>query len=170
MQKNSKGRICGKGDEIFIHRISEYNKLAKKEYKTRHDWGKSSTGNSARNVNFIIPPYHQMVCTQTSIRPGEWDAQTSLRFWDTNESYNLGQTSRLNDSQQLKRTCCVVDFVVSADHKGKFLKNVKMRDKYLDLARVLIKIRYRKVTVIPVVVGELGMILKVFLKRVKRKN
>ena len=31
----------------------------------------------------------QIVCAQHGIRPGEWDVQTSLGFWDTNESLNL---------------------------------------------------------------------------------
>ena len=42
----------------------------------------------------------QMVYTQARIRPGEWDAQNSLGFWDTNESPNLGQTTRPSNNQQ----------------------------------------------------------------------
>ena len=37
-QKNSKCRLCGNRDETINHIISEWSKLAQKEYKTRHDW------------------------------------------------------------------------------------------------------------------------------------
>ena len=30
--------LCGDRDETIKHIISEYSKLAQKEYKTRHDW------------------------------------------------------------------------------------------------------------------------------------
>ena len=36
--QNSKCRLCGDRDETINHIISECNKLAQKEYKTRHDW------------------------------------------------------------------------------------------------------------------------------------
>ena len=36
-QQNSKCRLCGDWDETINH-ISEYSKLAQKEYKARHDW------------------------------------------------------------------------------------------------------------------------------------
>ena len=38
MQQNSKCRLCGDRDETINHIISECSKLARKEYKTRHDW------------------------------------------------------------------------------------------------------------------------------------
>ena len=37
MQQNCRRRLCGERDETINH-ISECNKLAQKEYKTRHDW------------------------------------------------------------------------------------------------------------------------------------
>ena len=37
-QQNSKCRLCGDRDETINHIISEFSKLAQKEYKTRHDW------------------------------------------------------------------------------------------------------------------------------------
>ena len=37
-QQNSRCRLCGDRDETINHIISECNKLAQKEYKTRHDW------------------------------------------------------------------------------------------------------------------------------------
>ena len=37
-QQNSKCRQCDDRDETINHIINECSKLAKKEYKTRHDW------------------------------------------------------------------------------------------------------------------------------------
>ena len=37
-QQNSKCRLCGDREETINHMISECNKLAQKEYKTRYDW------------------------------------------------------------------------------------------------------------------------------------
>ena len=37
-QQNSKCRLCGDRDQIINHIISEGSKLARKEYKVRHDW------------------------------------------------------------------------------------------------------------------------------------
>ena len=37
-QQNSRSRLCGDRDETINHIISECNKLAQKQYKTRHDW------------------------------------------------------------------------------------------------------------------------------------
>ena len=37
-QQNSKCRLCDDRDETINHIISEYSKLAPKEYKARHDW------------------------------------------------------------------------------------------------------------------------------------
>ena len=46
--------------------------------------------------------------------------------------------SRPNNNQKKKRTCKIVDFAVPANHRIK-LKECKMKDKYLDLARELKK-------------------------------
>ena len=35
-----------------------------------------------------------MVDAQPRRHPRKWDTQTSLEFWDTNGSTNLGQTTR----------------------------------------------------------------------------
>ena len=37
-QENSKYRMWGKAEESVNHVLSEYSKLAQKEYKRRHDW------------------------------------------------------------------------------------------------------------------------------------
>ena len=49
-----------------------------------------------------------------------------------------------------------MDFVVPEDHKVK-LKENKQKDKYLDLDGELKKLWNMKVTVIPIVIGTLGV-------------
>ena len=100
-----------------------------------------------------------MVWHDLGLNPGLPDAQNSLGFWDTNGLPNLDQTTRPSDSQQKKRTCRIVVFVVPADLKVK-LKESEKRDKYLDLARELKTLWNVKATVIPVVIGTLGSVTK----------
>ena len=49
--------------------------------------------------------------TQGEIRLGEWEAQTSLGFLDTNGSPILGETITPSDSQQKNRTFWIRDSV-----------------------------------------------------------
>ena len=62
-----------------------------------------------------------------------------------------------------KRTCKIVDFAVSADHRVK-LKECEKKDKYLDLARELKKLWNMKVTIIPIIIGAFGTVTKGLLK------
>ena len=68
----------------------------------------------------------------------EWDAQSSLGFWDIDWSPDLDQTTRPSEKKKKKkkrkRTCRTVDFAVLADHRVE-LKEIEPRDKYQDLAR-----------------------------------
>ena len=65
---------------------------------------------------FEIWPYERRVYAQPRIRPGEWDAQNSLGFWDTNGSPNTDQTTRPSNNQQKKKTSQSLDFSVPADY------------------------------------------------------
>ena len=87
------------------------------------------------------------------------NAQNSVGFWGTNGSFNLWQTTKPCESQQKKkkRTCRIVNFAVSADHRVK-LKESENRDKYLpEKWKVLRKI---KVTLIPIVIGVLVTVIE----------
>ena len=53
--------------------------------------------------------------------------------------------------------------LVPADHRINLKENEK-KDKYLDLARELQKLRNMKVTIVPIVTGALGTITKGLLK------
>ena len=62
-----------------------------------------------------------------------------------------------------KRTCKIVDFAVSADHRIK-LKECEKKDKYLDQSRELKKLWNMQVTIIPIVIGAFGTVTKGLLK------
>ena len=68
-----------------------------------------------------------------------------------------------NQQQQKKRTCKIVDFAVPAEHRIK-LKECEKRNKYLDFARELKKLRNMLVTIIPIVIGAFGTVTKGLLK------
>ena len=116
-----------------------------------------------------ICPYKQVVYAQPRIHPEEWDVQTSLGLWNTNRSPNLSQTSKLNDSQQKKRTCWIVDIAFPTDHEVK-LKEREKRERYQDLASELKRLWNMKVTVIPIVVGALRTISKGLTRRLRNQR
>ena len=72
-------------------------------------------------------PFEHGIHAQLRIYPGKWDAQSSLGFWDTNGSPNLGQTSRPCDSHK-KKNSRIVKFAVPTDHRVK-IKESKERDR-----------------------------------------
>ena len=61
------------------------------------------------------------------------------------------------------RICKIVDFADPADHRIN-LKVCEKKDKYLDLARELKKLRNKQLTVIPIVIGTFGTVTKGLLK------
>ena len=157
-QQKSKYRLCGDRDETINHIISEWSKLAQKEYKTRHDW-----------VGKVI----------------HWDMCKKFKYDHTNKSYmhNPAPVSEI-DTYKLqwdfdihtdhlisarrpdliiinkkKRTCKVVDFAVLADHRIK-LKECEKKEKYLDLARELKKLWNMLMTIIPIVIGAFKTVTK----------
>ena len=107
-----------------------------------------------------------MVYAQPRTRRGEWAGLTSQGFWDTNGSPYLGQTTRPSDSQPKQRSYRIVDIAVPADDRVRLKENEK-RDKYLDLARELKKLWNMKVTVMPMVIGALGTVIKGLVKGLK---
>ena len=76
--------------------------------------------------------YEQLVYAQLGIYSGEWDAQTTMGFCDTNGSINLGQTTRPSNNQQKDGTCRIVDFAVPADHRVK-VKEIEKQKSTLPL-------------------------------------
>ena len=54
-------------------------------------------------------------------------------------------------NKKKKRICKIVDFAVPADHRIN-LKESEKKNKYLDLARELKKLRNMKITIVPIVI------------------
>ena len=57
------------------------------------------------------------------------------------------------------RICKIVDFVIPADNRIN-VKECEKKDKYLDLARELKKLWNMQVTIIPILIGAFGTIIK----------
>ena len=72
----------------------------------------------------------------------------------------------LINKRKKKRTCHLVDFVVSVDQRLKIKKSGKI-DKYLDLAWELRKLRNIREIVIPIVIDALEMIPKCLEKGIR---
>ena len=100
-----------------------------------------------------IWPYYLMVYLEIRIHPGEWDTHIFLGFRDTNRSHNPGQKSRPVDKYQ--EIYWIEDIAPPANQNEKIKENAN-RDRYLDVAREMIKRWNMKLTVI----GVHGMILK----------
>ena len=66
-------------------------------------------------------------------------------------------------NKQKKRICKIVDFAVPADYRIK-LKECEKKDKYLDPAWELKKLRNIKVTIVTIVIRAFGTITKGLLK------
>ena len=99
-QPNSRCRLCGDRDETINHIISECSKFSQKEYKSRHDWVDKGIHWELCNLNLTIRT--NVICI-TQHCPGKSDAQTTLGFWDTYVSPNLGQMTRPYNNQQKKK-------------------------------------------------------------------
>ena len=82
-----------------------------------------------------------------------------MGLWHTHGSTNLGQKTRPYSDSPKKRICKILDFAVLADHRIK-LKEYEKKDNYLDLAGELKKLWNMKVTIVPIVIGAFGTIIK----------
>ena len=162
-QQNSKSRLCGDRDETINHIISECSKLAKREYKARHDL-----------VGKVI---HLEMCKKFQFdHTNKWymhnpapvlENDSHKLLWDFNIQTDHLIPARRPDliiiNKKKKRTCKIVDFAVPADHRIK-QKECEKKDKYLDLARELKKLWNMQVTIIPIVIGAFGTVTKGLLK------
>ena len=91
---------------------------------------------------------------------------THKLLWDFNIQTDYLILARRPDLiiiNKKKKICKIVDFAVPADHRIN-LKESENKDKYLDLARELKKLWNMKVTIVPIVIGALGIITKGLLK------
>ena len=90
---------------------------------------------------------------------------THKLLWDFDIQTDHLISTRRSDLIMIKKKkiCKIVDFATPADHRIK-LKECEKRDKYLDLARELKKLWNMKVTIIPIVIGAFGTVIKDLLK------
>ena len=123
-QQNSKCRLSGNRDETINHIISECSKLARKEYKARHDW-----------VGKVI---HWEMCKKFKFgNANKWfmhnpapvlenNTHKLLRDFDI-QTDHLILTRPHNNQQKKKKICKIVDFAVPADHRIKLKECEKER-------------------------------------------
>ena len=105
-----------------------------------------------------------MVYAQPRICPGEWDAETPLGFWDTNDHLMSARWSDIIIIKKNERTCWIMDFAVPADHRVK-LKNAKREISTSTLRGNWKKnLRNMKVAIIPIIIGALGTVTKGLLQ------
>ena len=99
-QQNIKWRLWGDRDETINGIVSECNKLAQKEHKTRHDWvGKVIHWGMCRKFRFDHTN-KWYIHKAGSVRLN--DTWIPMGLWHTNRSRNLGQKTRLYNNQQNK--------------------------------------------------------------------
>ena len=157
-QQNSRFRLYGERDDIINHILSECSKLARKEYKTRHDW-----------VSMLI---HWELCKKLKFDyTNKWymyNAESVLvneihklfgNFETQTDHLILARWLDLKIINKKERTCRIVDFAVLGDHKVE-LKEFEKKDKYFDLVMELKKLWNMKVTIIPIEIGALGTVIK----------
>ena len=95
--------------------------------------------------------------------------ETHKILWDFEiQTNHLILARRLNQVMVKKktRTCRIVEFAVSANHRVK-LKETEKKDKYLDFVREVKKLCNIKVTVIPNVTGALRAVTRVLIQELK---
>ena len=92
-------------------------------------------------------------------------------LWDfkiqTDQLISVKQSDQvIVNNNTKKRACWIVDLASPADRWVK-LKESEKRDKYVNLARELRKLRNMKVTVIPIVIGVLGTATKILVQELE---
>ena len=165
-QGDSLCRMCRKVDESIDHIVNGCCKLAQKEYKRSHDnLGKILHWKLARKCNF-----------EAGDKWYEHEPESVLE----NEDYKiLWNFSILTDYvieawrpdlvvvDKKERSCKIIDFTVPGVSRIEEKEKDKI-EKYQELGRELQKIWNVKGTIIPLVAGSLGTILKQFGNRLKQ--
>ena len=155
---NSECRLCGDRDETINHIISEFSKLAQREYKARHDWvGKVIHWEMCKKFKFDHTNKWYMHNPAPVL---ENETHKLLRDFDIQTDHLIpARRPDLIIINKKKRTCKIVDFAVPTDHRIK-LKECEKKDKYLDLK----KLWNMQVKIISIVIGAFGTVTKGLLK------
>ena len=121
-----------------VNPISECSKIAQKDYKTRHDWvGKVFHCELCKKLKFEHTTKWYMHKPKSILENEKHEI-----FLDFEIQIDYPISARRpslvlikKKGKKKKRICHLVDFVLPEDHKVK-IKESKIIDKYLDLARV----------------------------------
>ena len=132
-KQNSKCRLCGDRNETINHIISEYSKLAQKEYKARHDWvGKVIHCEMCKEFKFYHPNkwymYNPALVLENDRHKLIWDFDIQ-----TDHPISARRPDLIVINKKKKKICKFGYFAVPTDHRIK-LKECELRYKYLDLA------------------------------------
>ena len=134
-KQNSRCRLCGHRDKMNGHIISECNKLAQKEHKTRHDWvGRVIHWELCKKLKFDHRNKWNMYNLESVL-----ENDTHKLCWDFEIKMDHQFSATRPDLiiiNKKARNYRIMDFAVPADHRIK-LKECEKRDKYWDLVREL---------------------------------
>ena len=160
-------RMCGEKAETISHLVSECSKLAQREYKRRHD-------NVARYI-------HWQLCIKGGFeRADRWYNQQPEAIIE-NENYKLLwdfmiQCDRMIEARRpdivlvdkTNKEVKIIDIAVPGDSRVKE-KELEKLEKYQYLREEIGHVwQMRSATVVPVVIGALGVISDKFEKHIKK--
>ena len=169
-QRNIKCSFCSDRDEPLNHIMIECTKFALKEYETRYDWmGKVIHWELFKKFKFDHSNkwymYNLTFVLENEIHKLLWDFDIQTDHLISSRRPDL----IIINKRKKKRTCKIVDLADPADHRVK-LKESEKKDKYLELARKLMKLFSTKVTFIPIVIGAFGTVTKELKKDWKTRK
>ena len=115
----------------YVVKEMKFNELVQKVFNTRHDWvGKVIHWKLCKKLKFDYTANWYRHQPESILE----NKMHKVEFLDTDRSPNLIQITRPSDCRQKKkRTCQIVDFAISTDHRVKLKENEK-RDKCQDIA------------------------------------
>ena len=164
-QQNCKCKLSGNRDEMINHIISEFSKLAQKEYKTRHGWlGKVIYWELYKKLK-LDHIYKWYMYNPESMLENEmykvlWD------FKIQTDHLILARWPDLAIVNKKKRTCQIVDFAIPKDHRVKLKESKEINTSTLLESRK--KLWNIKVTIVPIVIGVHGTIPEGLVKGLAR--
>ena len=130
-QQKSKCRLCGDRDETANPIISEYSKLAQREYKTRHNWmGKVINWELCKKLKFDHTNKWYMHNPESAL-----ENKTHKPLWDfwlqTDHLISARRPDLEIVEKKKERTWRIVDFAVPVDHSKNKRKRREMKSKTL---------------------------------------
>ena len=154
-------RCCDKFDETVNHLVSGCPVLAPKEYTDRHD-------KVGQYIHWTISKHFHLPHADNrwehhpeSVVEGE-NVTVLLEF-----SIHTDRTIKANRpdiviKDKINKTCQIIDMAVPS-YKNIFVKEFDKLSKYKDLQIEITKMWHLKTTIIPVVIGALGLIKRALI-------